>query len=54
MDVNIDNIVISKLVETKNNSKYFIGYLDEVIRPSIWIFPKISGKVVNIQRKRWR
>ena len=31
-DVNIDNIVISKLIETKTNSKYLIGYLDKVIR----------------------
>ena len=30
-DVNIDNIVISKLVETNNNSKYLTRYLDEVI-----------------------
>ena len=29
--VNVDNIVISKLVETKNNSKYFVEYLDEYI-----------------------
>lgn len=28
-DVNFDNIVISKLTETKNNFKFFIGYLDE-------------------------
>ena len=33
-DVNVDNIVISKLVETKNNPKYLIGHLDDVIRPS--------------------
>ena len=26
-DVNVDNIVISKLVKTKINSKYLIGYL---------------------------
>ena len=26
-DVNVNNIIISKLVETKNNFKYFIGYL---------------------------
>ena len=30
-DVNVDNIVISKLIETKNNSKYLARYLDEVI-----------------------
>ena len=29
---NVDNIVISNLIET-NNSKYLFGYLDEVIRP---------------------
>ena len=25
-DVNVDNIIILKLIETKNNSKYFIAY----------------------------
>ena len=25
-DVNVENIVFSKLVETKTNSKYLIGY----------------------------
>ena len=39
-DVNIDNIIISKLVETKNNSKYLIGDLHEVIRPLVLILPK--------------
>ena len=29
-NVNINNISISKLVETKNNAKYLVGYLDEV------------------------
>ena len=29
----VNNRVISKLFETKNNSKYLLGYLDEVIRP---------------------
>ena len=28
--VNVHNAVISKLVETKTNSKYLIGYLDKV------------------------
>ena len=31
-DVNIDNICISKLIETKTNSKYLIRYLDKVIK----------------------
>ena len=25
-NINIDNIVIPKLIETKTNSKYFVGY----------------------------
>ena len=36
-DVNVDNIVLSKIIETKTNSKYLIGYLDEVIRPLVLI-----------------
>ena len=32
-DVNIDNIVVSKLVKTKTNPKYFIRYLDKALRP---------------------
>ena len=39
------NIVISKLVKTKTNSKYFIGYLDKVIRPLVLIMPKMSGDI---------
>ena len=30
-DVNVDNIVISKLVQTKINSKYLIGCLEKAI-----------------------
>ena len=41
-DIHVDNIVISKLVETKNNSKYFTGYLDEVIKPLVLLLPKMS------------
>ena len=39
-DVNVDNIVISKLVETKTNSKYLIGYLDKAIRSLVLIMSK--------------
>ena len=42
-DVNVDNIVISKLVKTNTNSKYLIGYLDKAIRPLVLIMPKMSG-----------
>ena len=34
-DVDDDNAGASKLIETKNNSKYFIGYLSDVIRPLV-------------------
>ena len=30
-DVNVHNIVISKLVKTKTNSKYLIRYLDKAM-----------------------
>ena len=42
-DVNVDNIVISKLVKTKTNSKYSIGYLDKTMRLLVLIMPKMSG-----------
>ena len=40
-----------KLVETKNNSKYFTGYLDEIIRPLVLILPKMSGHVETFKDK---
>ena len=40
---NVDNIVFSKLIETKTNSKYLIVYLDKAIKPLVLIMPKISG-----------
>ena len=45
MDVNVDNIVFSKLVKAKTNSKYLIEYLDKVIRPLFLILPKMSEYV---------
>ena len=50
-DFNVDNIVISKSVKTKTNSKYLIGYLDEAIRPSILIMPKMNGYVTTFKVK---
>ena len=44
-DVNVDNIVISKISENKTNSKYLIVYLDKDIRPLVLIMPKMSGYV---------
>ena len=31
--VNVNNIFASKLFKTNNDSKYSIGYLDDVIKP---------------------
>ena len=39
-DVDVNTIVISKFVETKNDSNYLIGYL--VIRPLVLVLPKLS------------
>ena len=50
-DVNINNIVILKLVKTKSNSKYLTGYIDRDIRPLILIMPKISGYVKTFKVK---
>ena len=47
----VNNIVISKLVETDNNSKYLNGYLDKVIRPLVLILPKMSGYVKTFKVK---
>ena len=41
-DVKFDNIVISKLVKTKSNSRYLIEYLDKYTRPLVLIIPKMS------------
>ena len=36
-DANVDNVVISKLVKTKTNSKYLIRYLDKIRYSNEWI-----------------
>ena len=42
-DVNVDNIVVSILVERKTNYKYLIGIkFDEAIRPLVLIMPEMS------------
>ena len=49
--VNVNNIVISKLVKTKTNSKYLVGYLDKSIKPLVLIMPKMSGYVKTFKVK---
>ena len=44
-DFNVENIVISKSVKIKTNSKYLIGYLDKDVRPLVLIMPKMNGYV---------
>ena len=51
-DVNVENIVISKLIETKTNSKYLIGKkFDKAIGPLVLIMPKMSGYVETFKVK---
>ena len=50
-DIGANYIIISKLIETKNNSKYLIGYLDEVIKPLVLILSKVSGYIKNFKDK---
>ena len=50
-DVNVDNIVISKLIESKNNSEYLIIYLDEVIRPLVLTLPRVSEYIETFKNK---
>ena len=50
-DVNVDNIVISKLIKTKTNSKCLIGNLDKAIRPLVFIMPKMSGLLTHLKAK---
>ena len=52
LDVDVDNIVISKLIETKNNSRDFTGYLGEVVKLLlVLILPKLTGNVKTFKEK---
>ena len=46
-----DVMLILYLSQTKNNSKYLIGYLDVVLRPLVSILPKVSGYVKTFKDK---
>ena len=43
--------VISKLIETKTNSKYLLEYLDKVIRSLFFILPKMIGNAKTFKVK---
>ena len=51
-DANVDNIVISILIETKTNSTYLNGIkFDKAIRPLVLIMSKMSGYVKKFKVK---
>ena len=51
-DGNVDDIIISKLNETKSNFKYLIGIkFDKAIRPLVLIMSKMSGYVKTFKVK---
>ena len=50
-DINVEDIAISKSIETITNSKYLIGYLDKPIRPLVLIVPKMSGLLRHLKLK---
>ena len=49
--VDVDNILISKLIETKNNSKDLNRCLNEIICGLISISPKVNGYVTTFKFK---
>ena len=49
--VGVNNTVISKLVETKINSKYLTGYLDKIMRPLVLILPEMRGYFKALKMK---
>ena len=52
MNVNVDNIVISKLGKTGTNSKYLTGIkFYKAIRPLVLIMPKLRGFVKTFKVK---
>ena len=40
--VDVNDIVISKLIKTKINSKFLTGYLDDFIRPLVLLLSKMK------------
>ena len=50
-DVNVNNLVISKLVDTNNNSTYLIEYLGEVTTPLVLTLPKVSEYIKTFKIK---
>ena len=51
LDVDVDNKVLSEVVQTNNNSKYLIEYLDKVMRSLVLLLPKMSGYIKPFKDK---
>ena len=52
LDTDDDNVVIWKLIETKNNSKYLVWYLGEVMRLLVLSLTKKSRYIKNLKDKK--
>ena len=50
-DVDVSNIVVSRLIKTKTNYKYLIRYLGEVITTLVLTLPKMGGYVKTFKDK---
>ena len=50
-EVNVNNLVISKLVDTNNNSTYLIEYLGEVTTPLVLTLPQLSEYIKTFKDK---
>ena len=50
-EVNVNNLVISKLVDKNNNSTYLIEYLGEVTTPLVLTLPKLSEYIKTFKDK---
>ena len=50
-DVDVSNIVVSRLIKTKTNYKYLIRYLDEVITTLVLTLPETGGYAKTFKDK---
>ena len=46
-DVDVDNIVISKLIQITKNTKNLIGFVHDVVKALVLVLPKMRGYVKN-------
>ena len=46
-DIDVNNIVILNLIETKTNSKYLVGYLDVMRSYVLDVLKHLKRKIIN-------